>query len=107
MWEFVTDGIMVPNGRVIGLYDIGATGRVACHFPQSDFSDSRLRCYIEFLSVLVDVPIESGTFYRSGMYSKVAIVSPPYYDTETDVTLVFPEESLPFVGQVYELFREQ
>lgn len=105
-WEFVEDGIIVPNGRVYSLLSIGETGRVAVTFPNSDYEDYRYRCTIEFLTALDGVPVESAVYYRQDVYAKVSIVAPPSFDSEVDFTVVFGSRSLPFAGQVYALFRE-
>lgn len=105
-WEFVTDGIIVPNGRVLPSYALGSTGRMLVYFPQSDYEDTRVRGYAEFNSYQSDLNIESPLIAWYEIIGKAAIIQSPVVDSTVGFTISFPSKSLPFAGQIYEIQRE-
>lgn len=105
-WEFVSDGIIVPNGRVLPSYPLGATGRMLVYFPQSDYEDTRLRGYAEFSSYQPDLAFESPLIAWYEIVGKAMIFTSPLVDSSVGFTISFPSRALPFGGQVYEIQRE-
>lgn len=105
-WNFVEDGIIIPNSRVYSLHPISVTGRVLLHVVQSDFADAAYRGTIEFLEYIPELSIESPVIYRADSYSKAAIAVSPIVNSRIGFTVVFPPRSIRFGGMVYELFAE-
>lgn len=105
-WEFVADGIIIPNGRVVQSYSLGVTGRMLVYFPQSDYEDTRVRGYAEFNSYQSDLAIESPLIVWYEIIGKAAIFAPPIVNSTIGFTISFPSKCLPFAGQVYEIQRE-
>lgn len=105
-WEFVADGIILPNGRINDIHALGTTGRVLLHVVQSDVSDPQYRGTIEFYEYIAELSIEFPVIARLDSFSKAAIAVSPVVSNTIAFGAVFPPRSLRYGGMVYELFRE-
>lgn len=106
-WESVASGVVLPTGRTSLQWDVGDTGRVLFFSSNTDYEDSRFRGWIEFVQAAQGLGIEDPVIGRYPIYAKCEVVESSYWDSSLDFRITFPEETLPFAGTVFEVFRER